>query len=98
MENAQKWYQSKIVRLALALVIGGLSYFGVSYGVIDANDLDAASTVYPEVGNAVSLIIAGQWVAGGVALIGILIGYFRIFKTSKVIALKGGETSYGKAA
>ena len=98
MEQTQKWYESKIVRMALALILGGLSFFGVSYGTINVEDLDRASTVYPEVANGIAMIQAGQWASGLLIIFGAVLLYFRVYKTTKVIALKGGDTSYGKAA
>lgn len=96
MEETQKWYQSKIVRLALALVVGALAVFGIQYNVISEIDLDAAGTVYPEVIRAIDLIKTGQWLTGVIAIGGALIAYFRVFKTTKVIKI--GSSVIKKAA
>ena len=85
METTQKWYQSKIVRLSLALFVGALTFFGIQYNIVSQIDLDAASTVYPEVLRAVELLKSGQWFTAVVGLGFALNAYFRVFKTTKRI-------------
>lgn len=80
-----KWWQSKIVRTAGALFAGSITYIGATLGYFDPEDLARAQTVYPEVQNGITLIQAGQVLAGITAILSPLVVYFRIFKNSRVI-------------
>lgn len=83
--QTQKWYQSKIVKMSLALIAGAMTFFGISYGVLNSEDLQRAQTVYPEIVRSVELMKAGQAVAGLLALGQALVVYFRVFSTTKII-------------
>jgi hypothetical protein len=85
--ESQKWYQSKIFRLALALFVGGIGFLLTSLNVIDQESLDAAKTVYPQLAGPIAMIQAGNWFGGGAAIIGILIAYFRVYKTTRIVTL-----------
>lgn len=87
MEQKKGFFESKIVKSALALIVGGLSYLGVSVGYLNPDDLNNAQVVYPEIGKAVELVKAGQWLSAAMVLISALVIYFRLFKTTKIISL-----------
>jgi len=71
--------------MAIALLVGALSFFGVSLNLISADDLANAKTVYPEVQRGIELIQAGQIGSGLLAIASVLLIYFRVFATTKLI-------------
>jgi len=85
--ETQKWYQSKIFKLSLALVVGGVGFLLTSLNVIDQASLEQAKTVYPQLAAPIAMIQAGNWFGGGAAIIGILIAYFRVYKTTRIVSL-----------
>lgn len=87
MQETKKWYESKIIVLGLAFVVGGLAYFGVLYGFVDQSALQSAQTVYPEVARGIGMIQAGQVVGGLMTIGGALLVYWRAKKTTKIISL-----------
>lgn len=98
MQETKKWYESKIIVLGLAFVVGGLAYFGVIYGFVDQSALQSAQTVYPEVQRGIELIRTGQWISGAMAIGGALLVYWRAKKTTKIISLPGSATTDRRAA
>ena len=85
MEQTKKWWQSRTIQSAIALIIAGLSFFAVRFSIVDISQLESASTVYPEVSNGLTLILAGQWFAGISIIAGALIIYFRQKATLRIL-------------
>jgi len=83
--QTKKWFQSKVVRMALALMIGAGAFFLVSYNLIDPNDLANADNISPELQRGIDLIKGGQWLSGLTSIASALIAYFRIFQTRTLI-------------
>lgn len=83
--TTQKWYQSKIVKLSIALILAGGSFFLVSYNLVDPTDLTSAESISPELYRGIELLKTGQWLSGFTAIGGALILYFRVFKTTSLI-------------
>lgn len=77
MEQTKKWWQSRTIQLAIALIIAGAGFFALKFSVVNVAQLESAATVYPEVENGIALINAGQWFAGISIIAGALIVYFR---------------------
>lgn len=84
MEQTKKWWQSRTIQLAIALIIAGLAFFAVRFSIIDMAQLETASTVYPDVEKGIALITAGNWLAGLSIIGGSLIVYFRQTATKKI--------------
>lgn len=84
MEQTKKWWQSRTIQAAIALIVAGIAFFVVRFNIVDISQLESASTVYPEVANGIALIQTGQWVAGGTIIAGALIIYFRNSTTRRI--------------
>ena len=84
MEEQTKWWQSRTIKSAIALIVAGITFGTVSLGLVDLSQLSSASTVYPEVQNAVTLIKGGQLFTGLSILVGALVVYFRIQAQAKI--------------
>lgn len=86
MEEQKKWWQSRTIQAAIALIVAGITFAGVSFGIVDPAQLDSATTVYPEVGNGIALIKGGQLFSGLSVIVGALVIYFRQKATAKIQA------------
>jgi len=86
MEQTKKWWQSRTIQAAIALIIGSVSFVAITTGFVDPSQLDQASTVYPEVKNGIELIKGGQLFAGFSAIVGSLVLYFRVKTSAKITA------------
>lgn len=84
MEQTKKWWQSRTVQLAGALVIASLGFVAVSFGIVDVSQLEAAQNTMPELQNGIVLIKAGQVFGGIGAIVGSLVVYFRV-KANKLL-------------
>ena len=77
MEEKKKWWQSRTVQAGIALIIASAAYLGISFGVVNIDQLESAQNTVPEVGNGITLIKGGQVFAGIGAIVGALVIYFR---------------------
>lgn len=85
MEETKKWWQSRTIKSAIALVVGAVGYLATTFSVVDPVQLQNAATVYPEVEKGIALIHGGQLLAGISGIVGVLVFYFRT-QASKLIA------------
>jgi len=77
MEQTKKWWQSRTIQAAIALIVAGIAFLVVRFNIVDVAQLEGAANVYPEVSNGIALIDAGQWFAGVSIIVGVLVIYFR---------------------
>ena len=84
MEQTKKWYQSRTVQLAIALIIASLGFVAASFGIVDVSQLESAQNTVPELQNGIALIKAGQVFGGIGAIVGALVVYFRV-KANKLL-------------
>lgn len=77
MEETKKWWQSRTIQAAIALIVAGIAFLVVRFNIVDVAALESAANVYPEVSNGIALIQAGQWFAGISIIVGALVVYFR---------------------
>ncbi len=85
---AKKWYQSKIVLFALALVAvaGGNLLTGFLSGNVTPDQLDAIRAAYPQAAEIIERLKNGESILSVVGiLIGLLISIFRVWFTPSLI-------------
>lgn len=84
----KKWYKSKIVLLSLtiALVAGSNLLFGWLTPKVTPEQLAAIQAAYPQAADIVNRLQNGESIFSVLsAIVGLLIGIFRVWGTSKLI-------------
>jgi hypothetical protein len=84
----KKWYESKIVLLALTIVLvaGTNLAFGWLTPKVTPEQLAAIQAAYPQVADIITRLQNGESIFSLLsAIVGILIGLFRVWGTTKLI-------------